>query len=180
MKKLVTNYSFNAATGEVTLPDLANPQIEGVLLITNLANNEIIYNFADPAKGGSMGGNVLGLGFDTSSMQSSDPLQIFYDDGSSPAQNDTLEALAAAINVLQRIAKNLESLQVVDGAQRQRVTVDSIAGGLTLGTVATVNNVNAVASVNQLGGVPTTFLLTDIARQAFATGIRRNLTFAET
>lgn len=177
MKKLVTNYVFDSAGHAVSLPDLASPRVEGMLLVTNLASNQIIYNFADPAKGGTMVGNVLQLDFDTGSMAPTDPLQIFYDDGAVPAQNDTLDALVAAINVLQRIAKNLESLQIVDSAQRQRVTVDAMSGGLTLGTVTSVSTVNTVSSLNQLGGVSTNFLLTDIARQAFATGIRQNLSF---
>ena len=49
-------------------------------LITNKTNNEIIYNFADPAAGnGGVSGNLLTLVYDTSSMSASDPLQVVID-----------------------------------------------------------------------------------------------------
>ena len=49
-------------------------------LITNKTNNEIIYNFADPAAGnGGVSGNLLTLVYDTSSMNASDPLQVVID-----------------------------------------------------------------------------------------------------
>jgi hypothetical protein len=49
-------------------------------LITNKTNNEIIYNFADPAAGnGGVSGNLLTLVYDTSSMSATDPLQVVID-----------------------------------------------------------------------------------------------------
>lgn len=49
-------------------------------LITNKTNNEIIYNFADPAAGnGGVSGNLLTLVYDTTSMNASDPLQVVID-----------------------------------------------------------------------------------------------------
>lgn len=85
MKRRITNYTFNAAGQTVTFTDINPVLLEGVLLITNtlLANQEIIYNFADNTKGGSVTGasSVLTLEHDTTSMADTDPLQIWYDDG---------------------------------------------------------------------------------------------------
>jgi hypothetical protein len=42
---------------------------------------------------------------------------------------------------------------LLDANQRQRVTVDSIASGLTLGTVSTVSSVSAVAALPNLPSI---------------------------
>lgn len=195
MKTLCQNYNLNGSDLEliVTFPFW---NLESILLVTDVENNDILYNFADPTRGGTLVGTTLTLDY-VGAATGSTRLQIWLDDGEAPASagglqavadltaasNASLVALNEALNVLQRIAKNMESLLVVDANQRQRVTVDAISGSLTLGAVTTVNTVNtltavgAVASLNQLGGVPTIFLQTDTARQAFATGIRQNLTF---
>jgi hypothetical protein len=194
MKTLCQTYSLSGS--ELTLSVTFPLNQESILLITDVDNNDILYNFADPTRGGVLVGNLMILNY-VGLATGTTRLQIYLDDGNAPASeaglqsitnlstdtNALLNSLSEALNVLQRIAKNLESLQVVDANQRQRVTVDSIAGSLTLGTVTTVSTVTAVSgvgsvtSLNQLGGVPTIFLQTDVARQAFATGIRRNLTF---
>jgi len=54
--------------------------LDSILLITNVTDNIIIYNFADPTKGGTVSDNVLTLTYDTSSMSNTDKLLIFYDD----------------------------------------------------------------------------------------------------
>jgi hypothetical protein len=81
MKKLITKYSFSAADKTVTLLDYTTLKLEGVLLITNVTDNVIIYNFADATKGGTVSGNVISLDYDTATMDNTDSLQIFYDDG---------------------------------------------------------------------------------------------------
>jgi hypothetical protein len=49
-------------------------------LITNKTNNEIIYNFANPAAGnGGVSGNLLSLLYDTTAMSATDPLQVVID-----------------------------------------------------------------------------------------------------
>jgi hypothetical protein len=91
MKTLITNYSFNALQRKITFNDYTSILLERVLLITNVKNNIIIYNFADPTKGGTVSGNVLTLTYDTTSMGNTDDLQIFYDDPASPATEGTLQ-----------------------------------------------------------------------------------------
>lgn len=80
MKILVQqgDYTFTAAAKTVSLDNYVSIDIENVLLITNLVDNIIIYNFADPTKGGTVAGNVLTLTYDTTTMSDTDQLQIHY------------------------------------------------------------------------------------------------------
>lgn len=74
------------------------------------------------------------------------------------AQDDTIVILA-------RILKLLESLSIVDSAQRQKITIDAVTGGLALGsvtlgaalpaggnTIGTVN-VGSISSITTLGSI---------------------------
>lgn len=94
-----------------------------------------------------------------------------------PATQETLALLATeeSTALLRRIVRQIDSLAVVDSAQRQKVTIDSITGSLTLATVTTVTTVSTVTSVTNLagfGGVDPRFMLIDTARNAYANGIR--------
>lgn len=85
MKTLTTNYGFTASPiGRVQLLSYPNITLDQILLITNVTDNVIIYNFADPTKGGSLAGNILSLSADTTSMSNTDRLQIFVDDLTAP------------------------------------------------------------------------------------------------
>ncbi len=82
MKRRIENYSWVSATGAITFTDFTAIKLEGVLLVTNVTDQIIIYNFADTTKGGTVATNVLTCEFDTSGMDgSTDKLQIWYDDG---------------------------------------------------------------------------------------------------
>lgn len=116
MKVKVNNYLFNKDAKTVTFTDYASIRLDGILLITNVTRNIIIYNFASPEKGGSVTNNVLSLTYDTTSMNNGDKLQIFYDDdslgavASEGAQNEqtslieTLQELNARLSVLAGMA----------------------------------------------------------------------------
>jgi hypothetical protein len=80
MKQLVTSYTFTAAAKTIDSADFTS--LDGILLITNVTDNIIIYNFADPAKGGSLTGTTLTLTYDTTAMSNTDNLQIFIENGS--------------------------------------------------------------------------------------------------
>ena len=80
MKKQITNYTFDKTAKTITFNDYTNIRLDSVLLITDVTNNKIIYNFANHALGGSVYWNVLYLTYDTTTMDNSDELQIFYDD----------------------------------------------------------------------------------------------------
>lgn len=86
-KRLLKDYTFTpgvANSGTVVVT--GKYSLNQILLITNTTDNVIIYNFADPNLGGSISYNsttnitTLTLKLNTSSMSSSDSLQIFYDD----------------------------------------------------------------------------------------------------
>lgn len=89
-----------------------------------------------------------------------------------------------SIMLLRRILRQVDSLGVVDSAQRQKVTIDSISGSLTLGTITSVGTVTTVTTVASatnlvaLGGVDGRYLYIDTARNASANGIRSNLIFS--
>jgi hypothetical protein len=123
MKKLIENYTFNPTARTITFNDYTSIDLKRVLLITNVTRNEIIYNFADPAKGGSVNGNILGLLYDTTGMSSTDKLQIWYEDVELPA----LES--GNINDLLQLFKMLIQSPIgrlaIDGNNRLRATIDS-------------------------------------------------------
>jgi hypothetical protein len=65
------------------------------------------------------------------------------------------------------MVKLMEPLAVQDSLQRQRVVVE---------TIANMNVLNQATNVVNLGGVDARFHYTDQARNAYANGIRANIT----
>jgi len=129
MKKLITNYTFNAADKTVALPDYPTLNQSGLLLITNVTDGILIYNFADPTLGATVAGNTIVLEYDTTGMDAADKLQIFYDDGSD-IQNVEI------VNVLRGILLALVNPPHMDKSQnrvRETAVVES-------GTITTVTN----------------------------------------
>lgn len=115
MKVLVQNYTFDPIAKTVVFNDYSSISLEGLLLITNVTDNQIIYNFANPNLGGNVVGNILNLTFDTSTMNASDNLQIFYDNGEMMVPETLVEALYDLVQAMQAItgAKgNLSDLRV--------------------------------------------------------------------
>lgn len=110
MKKLITNYSFNAASKTVTFNDYTSIDQSKILLVTNTTDNIILYNFASPAKGGTVATNVLTLTYDTTSMSNSDKIQIYYDD-----EQDVLyyaQSLIADASITPTSGKRIEVIKV--------------------------------------------------------------------
>ena len=79
MKRLLErkDYLFNPVNKQIYLHSLFSQ--EQILLITNVTDGIIIYNFASPTGNGTLVGNVLTLDYDTSSMDALDDLQIYVD-----------------------------------------------------------------------------------------------------
>lgn len=138
MKIKINDYSFNAASRQITFSGYSSIRLDSVLLITNVTDNAIIYNFADPAAGGSVAGNVLTLDYDTTGMSNSDALQIFYDDADTE-QSVSLDDLCVT---LRGILHEIANPAAVDMAlNRLRATVILESGTVTtVTTVATVSN----------------------------------------
>ena len=80
MKRLLkpSEYSFNATAKTITIIGVTLVE-EQLLLITNVTLGIMIYNFAEPLKGGSISGQVLTLDYDTTSMSNTDKLQIWFE-----------------------------------------------------------------------------------------------------
>ena len=114
-KKLVSDYTFvpydpvTLTGGTVTIKD--NVQGERILLITNVTDNVILYNFSDPTKGFLPSANKTGCDFnqdfeetvitlatDTSTMDTADQLQIFVE--SEAAEFEPSETLLDPVSKL--------------------------------------------------------------------------------
>lgn len=84
--------------------------------------------------------------------------------------------------MLSRIVKLLESNAVVDSAQRQRVSLDTVAAGVTLpavttvGTVSTITTVSTLTNAASIAGMDREQFI-NIAKQTYATSIRSQLSF---
>lgn len=128
MKKLVSEYTFNPILKVITSPDFS--LLENILLVTNVTSNDILYNFADPEKGGSIVENSLFLDVDTSLMNSSDRLQIFVD-----VPNPDFVSLNELLSYgLAEIVHQLQSIKndggMADTAGRVRVNVEYLNSGI--------------------------------------------------
>jgi hypothetical protein len=168
MKILITNYTFNAASKTVTFLGYSRILLDSILIITNVASNTIIYNFAGTGKGGTVSGNVLTLDFDTSAMSNSDPLQIYYDDAAIvPAtvqeqQNteDLLYLLSLQGNALGKLAEMVDGAHIRAALQASGAVIGAVtqSGSWTLSTVTTVSTVTTCSTLTnqtQNGGQPT-------------------------
>jgi hypothetical protein len=151
MKKLLGtdltgSYAFNPGSKTITFSRLGQSiDLQNILLITNTTANTIIYNFADSTSGAvSFTNNVLTLDYDTTSMSSTDKLQIYVD---VPAYEESLHDL------LRRMNKLLESNAVVDSRLRQKVVIEAV--GTNLGTPTEVNTtipVSGTVTASMSGG----------------------------
>jgi hypothetical protein len=168
MKILITNYTFNAASRTVTFLGYSRILLDSVLLITNVTDNVIIYNFAGSGKGGTVSGNVLTLDFDTTTMSNGDSLQIYYDDEAIvPAtvqeqQNteDLLYLLSVQGNALGKLAEMVDGANIRAALQASAAVIGAVTqnGSWTLTTVTTVSTVTTCSTLTnqaQNGGQPT-------------------------
>ena len=168
MKILITNYTFNAASRTVTFLGYSRILLDSILIITNVASNTIIYNFAGSGKGGTVSGNVLTLDFDTSAMSNSDPLQIYYEDAAIvPAtvqeqQNteDLLYLLSIQGNALGKLAEMVDGANIRAVLQASAAVIGAVtqSGTWSIGTVTTVSTVTTCSTLTnqtQNGGQPT-------------------------
>ena len=181
MKKLVSNYNFNAAAKQITLSDYTSVDLESLLLVSNVTDNIIIYNFAGQGKGATISGNVLTLDYDTTSMSNTDDLQIFIDDNNVGANQDTLQALKDVADYLKIIVRQTQTLATQDANQRQRVAIDS--GNVTLAG----GNINDALSVNPFNrngnafaaqfAVPDVWNTIELSRISYQNNIRSRLSF---
>jgi len=196
MKIRITNYSFSpgaANVGNITFTSYSSISLDAILVISNVTSGKIIYNFADSLLGGSVSDNILTLDCDTSSMNSSDKLTIYYDDNNITATDDTLQNSNDLLNLLKRMVKLMESSGTVDSNNRQRVVVESLVAPTTNVTLSSNSNGIGIATIIQNAGNPLTlgstlyplaiyegpvdqrWRIIDAARTSFSVGIRAKL-----
>lgn len=79
MKKKIDNYIFVPSEKKIIFPDFEEIDLTSILLIVNVNRSEVIYNFADPERSGTVSGNTLNLVYDTTQMDETDGLLIYYE-----------------------------------------------------------------------------------------------------
>ena len=174
-------YIFNPALQTITFVGIPTITQDQILLITNTTDGIILYNFADASSGGTLAGNTLTLLTDTTTMSATDGLQVYIDIPTNLAVDTAAAHDAYTHLLLERIADLLEPMATQDSSNRQRVSVDAFPGTIatitTLGTLTTVTNAVPLGNLPTVGGVDGRYLFIDTARNAYAQGIRSNLTF---
>lgn len=161
-------YTFNSTNSEVTLTGNINP--ERLLLITNITDNLIVYNFAEVGKGyvgkfydTELNKTIIQLEFDCSSMSDTDHLQIFVEEEDSsfmPAESllDPVGKLRVSNpgNLIDTDfeyglqASKWETLQTVSNIP----TVYSTSGDLPIEDIQSVNAVKGSKSVRVVSNLP--------------------------
>ena len=171
MKILFEDYTFNASAKQITFNTTSVIGLEQLLVITNVTDNIIIYNFADPAAGGTISNNVLTLDYNTVSMSNTDSLQIFIDSLLSPASDETLQYLSDKTVLLRRMVKLLEPSSRQNSTGMQQIELAS-----TIITQGVNQNVTIFgAPGTNIATAESTFNLQ--SRVAYAT-LRQNLEFS--
>ena len=154
----IDNYIFDKTARTITFTDYDTISLSRIVLITNIENNIMIYNFGGTGKGGTVSGNVLTLDYDTSSMGNSDTLQIIYDDKDASL-----------------ISQLLQSTQLLFKAIANPPWVDKSANQMraqVTGSISTVTTVTTAASVTNFGTYPAQQGIIDQNRASWAVLVR--------
>mgnify|MGYP001607419726 CR=1 FL=1 len=69
-------YNFNPEGKIVSFSLLPSIKQEDILMIVNLTNSTVIYNFASVLEGGTFSNNILTLTLDTTAMSATDKLMV--------------------------------------------------------------------------------------------------------
>jgi hypothetical protein len=133
------SYSFDKTTKKITFSGF-NASLERILLITDVTNNTVIYQFNDPNLGGVLSNNVLTLTYNTTiaGFSNTDTLQIFY--WSEQPQQSSIEDLAMSIK---------RDLQMI--SRDPNMTTTGMNVNINAGTLPTVTTVSTVTSLTYLG-----------------------------
>ena len=162
MKRLIENYTFNPTTKQIIITDSQNITQEKLLLITNMTDGIIIFNFADSDAKGSIVGNIITLNYDTAAMSDTDKLQIWVED-TNPLFVTLTTCLACIKNTISRLT--------FDVSNQLRASVIGTVG-ISSGTVTTVGTV----TTGNIGigdmGKPATAILK--SQEAFQNTIGKN------
>lgn len=153
MKKLIENYTFNPTTKEIVFLDYTTIDLERILIVTNVTINTIIYNFANSLQGGSIDGNVLTLNYNTSSMNNTDKLQIYYETIDTPSSEQTQKEIYNLTETLYELINRLDFLSAVRGNAadlRVTLTASSFSSVGTLSNQTNIGGSNAATQIKDL------------------------------
>ena len=131
MKKLIENYTFDASAKTITILCDYNFTLDKLLVITNVTDGVIIYNFADSNLTGSITGNIITLSYDTTPMSDTDILQIWVED-----TNPLLVTLSNFLNIIRHAVGKLS----FDTSNQLRIAAT--------GSLSTVSTVSTVTTSN--------------------------------
>lgn len=173
MKDFITpSYTFSpgaSGVGYVDLSGINNFDVKRLVAIINQTNGSIIYATASPAtKYTNVTGTQVTLFADTTGQNPTDNLQIIYNSVEDLPVTDS--NLSDLVKLMSRMVKYMDSLNVVDSSQRQRVVVDSANVTGSLSTVSTVTNTASISGMGQEQYI-------NIARNTYANGVRSKLSF---
>lgn len=173
MKIQIKNYTFDKTAKTITFTDYSSIDLDSLLLITNVTDNIIIYNFADPLLGGTILDNVLTLTYNTAAMADTDKLQIFYEDST---KSSDVNILAELIKTLNELTSRLDVLAGManSGAPALRVApISSVSTAVTGSVTATV----ASTSITNFGtGIPAKEMSDDMNNMVAILGNINNVT----
>lgn len=161
MKKLITNYTFTAASNTIKLNDYSSVSLEGLLLITNVTDNVILYNFASNTYKASITGNIVTLTYNTSGMSDSDNLQIWYDDANYVQDMD----LTTALRQLAIAMANPPWGDKSSNRLRETAIIES-------GTVTTVTTCTTVTGLTNIDGYQGKTVPINLSNSAWAQVVR--------
>jgi len=132
MKKICEKYNFNPINRTVEILDNFNIEQESIVLITNVTDGIIIYNFADSTMIGTLNQNILTLNYDTSLMASTDHLMIIFD--TVDEQEESLTAVDKVIELFDTNNANVTLWGDIAPAsqwQREQSNYDQLSGLMT-------------------------------------------------
>ena len=159
MKELIKDYIFDPTNKNVVFNNYDKIDLERVLLITNVTDNVIIYNFANPVAGGHVvNNNILNLQYDTTTMSDTDKLQIFYEVDAVPAKEATQADMYELMYSVYTAVKDLSALvcTISGGALRVSTTTPVTIAGTPPVTIAgtppvTISGAVAVSTISNFG-----------------------------
>ena len=170
MKELIKDYIFDPTNKKVVFNNYDKIDLERVLLITNVTDNVIIYNFANPEAGGHVvNNNILNLQYDTTTMSDTDKLQIFYEVDAAPAKEATQADMYELMYSVYSAVKDLSALvsTISGGALRVSTTTPvTIAGAVAVSSLPNVSVTNGV-NVSNFGVANSNTLIPNLNNVVF-------------
>ena len=170
MKELIKDYIFDPTNKNVVFNNYDKIDLERVLLITNVTDNVIIYNFANPVAGGHVvNNNILNLQYDTTTMSNTDKLQIFYEVDAAPAKEATQADMYELMYSVYSAVKDLSALvsTISGGALRVSTTTPvAISTPVAIGNTPNVSVANGV-NVSNFGAANSNTLIPNLNNVVF-------------